>query len=149
MTRAGFSLVAVMIVLAAAGCDESLSEFAGPTPDLEPTFSSIQQNIFNSSDSAGRAACISCHNTQFFRQNGNLNLTEGVSYTSLINVASSGKRSAVRVIPGDPEGSYLVQKLQGSPGIVGVRMPQLGPPYLTANQIAIIRRWIELGAANN
>ena len=149
MTRTGYGVAAVMIMIMTAGCDESLSEFAGPTPNLEPTFSSIQRDIFNNSDSSGRAACISCHNNQFFRQNGNLNLTEAVSYASLINIASSGKPGAIRVIPGDPGGSYLIQKLEGAPGIAGVRMPQLGPPYLTVSQIAIIRRWIELGAANN
>ena len=51
--------------------------------------------------------------------------------------------------PGDPENSYLIHKLEGRPGIVGVRMPRGTGPFLTAGQITIIRRWIELGAHND
>ena len=29
----------------------------------------------------------------------------------------------MRVVPGDPDNSYLIQKLEGRPGIVGLRMP--------------------------
>lgn len=50
------------------------------------------------------------------------------------------------VVPGNPDASYLAQKLEGLAGIVGVRMPRNGPPYLTEGQMVIIRRWIELGA---
>ncbi len=63
--------------------------------------------------------------------------------------ASRGKVGAIRVIPGDPENSYLIHKLEGRPGIVGVRMPLIGPPYLTDGQILVIKRWIELGARND
>lgn len=147
MTRAGYGLAAVMIVIMTAGCDESLREFAGPTPDLEPTFSAIQRDIFNATDSAGRLACTGCHNAANVAING-MNLTGSTAYATLVNTASVGKRGAIRVVPGDPDASYLVQKIEGAPGIVGVRMPQT-PPYLTPGQIAIIRRWIELGAPNN
>jgi hypothetical protein len=64
-------------------------------------------------------------------------------------VASNGKPGAVRVIPGDPENSYLVQKLEGHSGIVGQRMPRTGGPYLTEGQMQIIRRWIARGAPND
>jgi hypothetical protein len=140
-------LSALLLTIILAACDESLSTLAGPTPQLKPTFSSIQAEIFENSDSSGRPACISCHNAagQFF--NG-LNLTHAVAYTNLVNVASRGKPSAVRVVPGEPDSSYLVHKLEGGPAIVGQRMP-LNGPYLGAGQIAIIRRWIEEGAANN
>jgi hypothetical protein len=53
------------------------------------------------------------------------------------------------VIPGDPTGSYLIQKLEGVSGIVGQQMPQDGPPFLAVGQIAIIRQWIQDGAPNN
>ena len=55
---------------------------------------------------------------------------------------------AVRVIPSDPENSYLIHKLEGRSTIAGVRMP-LGGPYLETGQILVIRRWIEIGAPNN
>ena len=41
----------------------------------------------------------------------------------------------MRVIAGDPENSYLIHKLEGRTGIVGVRMPFNGGPYLTDGQI--------------
>ncbi|HEX8027519.1 MAG TPA: hypothetical protein VF491_03610 [Vicinamibacterales bacterium] len=146
--RVNAATIICMIVLAlsTAACDEKLSDVAGPTPNLEPTFSSIQRDIFNAPDSTGRPGCISCHNTNGARFNG-LSLIEGVSYPSLVGVGSTGKPGAVRVVPGQPESSYLLKKILGT-DIVGDRMPRLGP-YLTVGQISIIRRWIELGAKND
>ena len=80
---------------------------------------------------------------------GFLPLTEGVSYGNLVNRTSGAKPGAIRVIPGDPDNSYLVQKLEGTPGIVGQRMPRTSGPFLTDGQMRIIRRWIELGANND
>jgi hypothetical protein len=53
------------------------------------------------------------------------------------------------VIPGDPDNSYLVHKVEGAPGIVGQRMPRTAGPFLTPGQILILRRWIALGARND
>jgi hypothetical protein len=66
-----------------------------------------------------------------------------------VGVASSAKPGAVRVIPGDPDNSYIIHKLQGSADIVGVRMPRGNGPYLTDGQILVIKRWIANGAPNN
>ena len=137
----------VVLTLGSVGCDEALSDLTGPTPNLEPTFSSIQQEIFSSGDSSGRPACTNCHNAVGSRFNG-LDLSPAVSYSNLVNVASRAKAGAVRVIPGDPENSYLIHKLEGRSTIAGVRMP-LGGPYLEIGQIQVIERWIEIGAPNN
>jgi hypothetical protein len=137
----------VVSTLGSIGCDESLSDLTGPTPNLEPTFSSIQQYIFSSGDSSGRPACTNCHNAVGSRFNG-LDLSPAVSYGNLVNVASTGKAGAVRVIPGDAENSYLIHKLEGRSTIAGVRMP-LGGPFLESGQIQVIERWIEIGAPNN
>jgi len=53
------------------------------------------------------------------------------------------------VVPGDPDNSYLLRKLEGAADIAGVRMPRGTGPSLMAGQISIIRRWIELGAKND
>ena len=45
-----------------------------------------------------------------------------------MNVASRLKAGAIRVIPGDPENSYLMHKVEGRSGIVGLRMPFTGEP---------------------
>jgi hypothetical protein len=141
----GAALLAASIGTAA--CDESLPSVTGPTPNLVPTFSSIQSEIFSSGDSSGRPACTNCHNAIGGLFNG-LNLSPAVAYANLVGVSSRGKTGAVRVIAGDPENSYLIHKLEGRPGIVGLRMP-LNGPYLTDGQILVIKRWIELGARND
>jgi hypothetical protein len=141
--------IAFGLTLGLAACDEPLANVTGPTPDLEVRFSSIQSEIFENTDSSGRAACVSCHNQSGQALAGGLNLEHAVAYGSLVNVAARTKPSAVRVVPGSPGTSYLVHKLQGGPDIVGFRMPRFGPPYLTDGQISVIRRWIEMGAAND
>lgn len=131
------------------GCDEKLSDITGPTPDLEVSFTSVQQQIFNSTDAAGRQACVTCHTDQGRTPAGGLNLREGTAYGTIVGVASRGKAGATLVVPGDPDGSYLVQKLEGAPGIVGERMPRTGGPYLTSGQLLVLRRWIQQGARND
>jgi hypothetical protein len=138
----------VLLLLGAgvAGCDENLSTVAGPTPDLTPTFEAIQRDILQASDGSGRPACASCHNPNggAFRAVG-LDMSAAGTYDSIVNVPSRQKPGLMRVTPGDPDNSYLIHKLEGRDGIDGGRMPLRGP-YLSAGQIAIIRRWIELGA---
>lgn len=141
----GTSALLFSVALTAAGCDEALSTVAGPTPNLQATFSSIQSDIFENGDSTGRPACTDCHNTRFAQFNGRLDLSHDAAYANLVNVASPNKAGATRVIPGDAANSYLIHKLEGRSGIVGLRMPTSGP-YLTPGQMAVIQRWIELGA---
>jgi hypothetical protein len=143
-----YGALAITVTVGAAACDESLSSITGATPNLVPTFSSIQNDIFNNSDSTGRSACTQCHNAIGGRFNG-LDLSPAVAYSNLVGVGSRGKPGAIRVIAGDAENSYLIHKLEGRPGIVGLRMPFNGPPYLSDGQILVIRRWIELGARND
>jgi len=132
-----------------SACDEKLSSIAGPTPSLEPTFASIQHDIFESTDSAGRAACTNCHTNVGRNPSAGLNLAHDLAYDQIVNMASSRKPGAVRIVPGDADNSYLVQKLEGKSGIVGNRMPNNGPPYLTDGQIMILRRWVAIGAPRN
>jgi hypothetical protein len=136
-------------LMAAAGCDEKLSTVAGPTPNLEPTFASVQREIFQTTDSAGRALCVGCHTNVGRNPASGLNLLPEFAHANLVNVPSVGKPGAIRVIPGDPENSYLIHKLEGRPGIVGQRMPRTAGPFLTEGQILIIKRWIALGARND
>jgi hypothetical protein len=149
MTHSLSAVLLVAAVLATAACDESLSSIAGPTPNLEPTFSSIQREIFESSDSSGRAACVSCHNTVGSQFTGGLNLIHDLAYDQLVGRASTQKPGLLRVAPSNADGSYMVHKLEGAPDILQLRMPRNGPPFLTSGQITIIRRWIDLGAPRN
>jgi len=142
-------LFLVLVSLVASGCDEKLSDIAGPTPALEPTLSSIQRDIFNAADGTGRLACTQCHTVAARNFVGGLALTEGASFGDLVGQPSRNKPGAIRVVPGDPDNSYLIHKLEGSASISGARMPRNAGPFLTAGQISIIRRWIQLGAKND
>jgi hypothetical protein len=143
------SVVALLLFAAAvSGCDEKLSELAGPSPALSPTFSSIQQEIFLTTDHAGRTACVNCHTNVGRNPSGGLNLASN-AYANLVNVPSRGRPDLKLVAPGDPENSYIVHKLEGRPDIIGLRMPRNSGPFLTSGQMLIIKRWIELGARND
>jgi hypothetical protein len=139
--------ILIAAAFTAAACDESLKDVVGPTPNLEPTFASVRNEIFSTTDLAGRTACVNCHNPQRSRFTAGLDLQTD-PYAALVNVPSRQRQGAVLVIPGDPENSYLIRKLEGR-DITSARMPQNGPPYLTAGQILVIRRWIAIGAPNN
>jgi hypothetical protein len=140
-------LVAAAVFAGTAACDEALSDLTGPTPNLAPTFSSIQKEIFDTTDSSGRPACTNCHNGRSGFVPGNF--TAGNAYASLVGVRSVEQPSLFRVAPGDPDNSYMVRKLEGGPNITGERMPRGGGPFLTSGQMLVIRRWIAEGAANN
>jgi len=127
--------------VASVGCDERVSSVAGPTPTLEPTFSSIQREILERTDSSG---CVNCHKSTGV--NGGLDLSHDVAYDHCVNARS--RTGAIRVVPGDPENSYLIHKLEGRPDITGKPMP-LNGQRLTPGQILILKRWIAIGAPRN
>lgn len=142
-------LLLAFAALTGSACDERLRDVAGPTPDLQPTLSSIQREIFNKPDSSSRLACTQCHTNVGRAPSAGLVLIEGQAFQSLVGRPSVAKAGAVLVVPGDPDNSYLLHKLEGAPTIVGLRMPRNTGPFLTPGQISIIRRWIQLGAKND
>lgn len=139
----------IVVALWASACDENLRDVAGPTPNLQPTFSSIQREIFAATDSSGRASCTPCHTNVGRTPAAGLPLNEGVAHAALVGRPSRAKPGAVLVVPGNPNDSYLIHKLEGRADIVGQRMPRTSGPFLTSGQLSIIRRWIELGARND
>ena len=138
--------IGVLSLTLSVGCDEKLSDLTGPSPELVPTFASIQREIFEKTDLAGRNSCLSCHTTVGRNPPQGLSLLGDAAYAGLVNVASRQRPGLMRVAPGDPENSYLIHKLEGRSGIVGGRMPFNGPPFMTAGQILVVKRWIEIGA---
>jgi mono/diheme cytochrome c family protein len=139
---------AIALALTMAGtsaCDEKLRDVTGPSPNLAVTFSSIRAEILETTDQAGRTSCITCHTDLGRQPAGGLNMRTD-AYAALVNRPSREKAGETLVIPGDPDNSYLVRKIEGGPNIALLRMPANGPPYLTPGQILVIRRWIENGA---
>lgn len=140
----------VPLLLYGVGCDETLADLTGPTPDLQPTMSSIAAQIFTSSDSSGRRACNGCHTDVGRTPAAGINLKDAATaYATLVGRPSTRRPGATFVVPGDPDNSYLIHKLEGRADIVGARMPIGGPPFLTDGQMLVIRRWIQSGAKND
>jgi hypothetical protein len=93
--------------------------------------------------------CSSCHNGVGTTLPGAMNLTTQLaSYNALVGMFSLEQPTVLRVSPGNPATSYLIQKLQGGVGITGQQMP-LGGPFLTPAQIQMIGKWISGGPLMN
>ena len=111
----------------------------GGTGGISADFQSIQDNVFT-------PICAQCHIGASAPQG--LQLDAAHSYQLLVGVASNEQPSLLRVKPGDPDSSYMYQKITGAPGIVGGQMP-LNQTPLPAATIAAIRQWIINGATNS
>jgi len=143
--RGGIAIVLLALAACGAGSGEGLDQngqpltgSAPPVTGLAPTLASIQDNVFTVS-----CAVPGCHGGAGAQQG--LRLDPGFSAGSLINVASPRDPNLIRVVPGDPDASFLIQKLQGADGLLGDRMPD-GGPYLTTATVNVIRQWILDGA---
>jgi methionine-rich copper-binding protein CopC len=102
---------------------------------LTADFASIQDHIFT-------PICTTCHAGAGAPQG--LRLDSANSYNLLVGIPSTEVPTIQRVKVGDPDSSYIVQKLEGH-AAVGARMP-FGLPPLSTDQIAAIRQWITNGA---
>ncbi len=77
---------------------------------------------------------------------GVMNLTSAsATFAALVNVTSIDEPAFKRVLPGDPNNSYIIHKLEGTQS-VGSRMP-FGGPFLDQATIDQVRAWIQAGAA--
>jgi len=131
--------------LAPAGCgagsgeglDQNGQPLVSPPTGLQPTLASIQDNVFTVT-----CAVPGCHGGAMAQQG--LRLDPGFSAGNLINVPSPRDPTLIRVVPGDPDASFIIQKLQGTQTL-GDRMPD-GGPYLTTATVNVIRQWIQDGA---
>lgn len=109
------------------------SEGGGGT--LTASFKSIQDNVFT-------PICSVCHAGGAAPKG--LRLDAANSYAMIVGVPSVEDSSVLRIKPGDPDNSYLVQKIEGHAS-VGAQMPLGGPPLPTAT-ITVIRQWVTDGA---
>jgi hypothetical protein len=142
--RALISFAAITGALALAGCAGSGagldangrpigSEGGGGT--LTADFQSIQDNVFT-------PICSVCHAGGAAPQGLRLDATN--SYAMIVGVPSTEDSSVLRIKPGEPDNSYLIQKIEGHAS-VGAQMPFGGPP-LSAATIATMRQWVTNGA---
>lgn len=110
-----------------------------PPAGFGPNFSEIQANIFTPS-----CATAGCHSGA--GASAGMNLEAANSYTMLVGIASSQDAGIQRVNPGNPNASYLIQKLDGT-AANGAQMPLGG--ILAQADIDVIRQWITDGAIDD
>ena len=133
------SSVLLSTLIGCSGGDGSGLE-GPPPPPLAATFSSLQANVFTPS-----CATAGCHNGAGAPQG--LLLDDANSYALLVNRPSGEVPALLRVAPGDPDNSYLVQKLEGT-AAVGGQMP-LNGQALAQSTINLVRQWISDGAVDD
>ena len=111
--------------------------------DAESTFEHIQKRII------GPRGCRvdACHGSG---KAGGLDLRYGLAHDALAGAAATNAAAAAagkqRVVAGDPDASFLIQKVSGDLGPdEGKRMPEVGRP-LDTRELDLLRAWIRAGA---
>lgn len=119
----------------AAGGDFNATFTIATPVVLGPTLDQIQAIVFT-------PVCSGCHNGVGAVLPGSMNLSNAdASFAALVNVTSIQQAALMRVLPFDPDSSYLIHKLEANGTTV---MPPSG--MLPAATIAEIRQWITDGA---
>ncbi len=141
--------VTVTALALAAGCSADPGPNAAPDGG-PPTYENVQA-IFTRSCAQFNA----CHNAS--GAGGMLVLAPGMSLDQLIRHPAVQVPHLQRVVPGDPDHSYLMTKLDGTMNTLpecrttdgstpcGLAMPQSAPPLAPELRNAI-REWIRAGA---
>jgi len=139
-TLFALSLFALLLTACGGGNGSSSPPVQPPGTTFGPNFSEIQANVFSPT-----CATTGCHFGAGAPQG--LRLDEVNSYGLLVGVASMEDPAVLRVAAGDPNNSYLIQKLEGTASS-GARMP-LNAPALDQSVIDVIRQWITDGAIDD
>jgi hypothetical protein len=64
-----------------------------------------------------------------------------------VNAIGLGCATEILVVAGDPDSSYLLEKVLNTPGICGLQMPVVGS--LSASDTEVLRQWIiDLGGSD-
>jgi hypothetical protein len=86
-----------------------------------------------------------CHSNP--KPQEDLDLRAGQGWDLLVDVPANQCASRLRVAPGDPDNSYLIDKIKGINLCFGSQMPKVGS--LTDAEIQIVADWVSDGAAND
>jgi hypothetical protein len=128
----------------AENSDEAPPASADPcgAGEFDSTFTAIQQVIFEERNCTNDM----CHGDAKI---GGLDLRADAAYEHLIEVRSENS-PLFRVMPGEPDESFLYNKLRaatepGSVAVEGSPMPS-GMAPLSAEHLEAVRRWVEAGA---
>ena len=127
---------------------DSADDTSLPECKIAPTLSDLQEKYFTKSCAFG-----GCHDAG--SQEGGLDLESSGLHARLVNVAAAdgkaGPRGKLRVVPGAPADSYLLQKLEGTMARdEGNLMPDgTDEPIDPGGRIRMVHDWISAGALDN
>ena len=146
------AIVAIVGIVAIAAMPAACADFEAPD---DPTFGLPDELVASPSFTGDilpiferRCATGGCHSTASHQ--AALVLTAEQAYAQTVNAPAVLRPGMDRVEPGNPDDSWLVRMIEADPARRDdyPRMPLASHP-LSENQIANIRRWIELGAPQN
>jgi hypothetical protein len=139
MKRLSFSFFVVGSLLVAVACSTEFSTNTLPPSsdggtECEPTTGSIQSTVF-----ARRCTNIGCHTAK--DPASALDLESPGVEGRLSNVEAADCPGEVIVVPGQPDTSFLIRKLEDEKPACGTRMPRTDRAMPPA-EIACIKSWI-------
>lgn len=120
--------------------DTSVKETILPKTTVNlATYDRIQEQVFD-------AHCIACHGKSSGQPAGNLFLTEGKSYSALVNVKAGAPVANEKpyVTPGEPDNSFLIDIL--SENILGHNHTDIFNGSETTEVNNLLNAWINNGA---
>ncbi len=104
------------------------------------SLSFVQEVVFSQS-----CARVQCHGQANASE---LSLRPGKAWENLVGVPAKADGELVRVVPGSPETSFLVEKISSSDPAFGERMPKEGAALSDA-EIELVVNWIAAGALDD
>lgn len=140
-------ILCFMVTVAACGGSSGGSaddDDSADNNELQATLSSLQENIFTPTCALG-----GCHSST--SASAGLSLAAGESFLQLVGIESTQADGQNRVMAGNSDQSYLINKLRGTQATVGgsgSQMPR-GGSALSDEEIQAIEQWIGDGAVNN
>lgn len=123
-------IISMVLCIAACGSVETDEVMAPREPAISPSGSGGEASFGGTVQPILVEYCSMCHNAA--------SPTGGLDVTSFEGIEAAGV-----VMPGDPDGSVMLQYLEGDV------MPPMGYPRPSDEEIAAIRAWVTAGAANN
>ena len=162
LARSAPAVLAILVILVTAACGPASPGAAPPDlahPDFPPPFCTDGADggppaTLASVEYITAQSCVAsgCHGSSL-PQFDDLDLRPGHVIAATVNVRATEGCGGVRVVPGDPQSSYLYQKVATttpcSPtgaGYLGMPRCEDGTCPLPSCQIEVIRRWIAAGA---
>lgn len=123
-----------------AGADIAADAAPADACKVLPTLASLEADYF-----AKSCAFSSCHSAK--GKKGGLDLSVGHAWESLVDVDATKAPGKKRVVPGEPDASFIVQKLEGPAAGEGKLMPEGSTePFDPECRIHALREWVAAGA---